>query len=97
MCRLLETRLIATFFNTHVVIVNLITHCDECVIMFMVMVCCSVVFVEMVASVERTHGITSGEVEIPYHCAVRVLAWFRFDISFAIVYVFDHMVGDRFW
>ena len=53
--------------------------------MLMVMVGCIVVFLGMVASVERTHGITSGEVELPYHCAVRVLAWFRFGITFAVV------------
>ena len=43
-------------------IVKLVIHCDECLIMLMVMVSCSVVFIEIVASVERTHGITSGEV-----------------------------------
>ena len=55
------------------------------VITFMVMVGCIVVFVEIVASVATIHDITSDEVELPYHCAVRVLAWFRFGITFAVV------------
>ena len=64
--------------------------------MLMVMVGCIVVFVGMVASAERTHGIMSGEVELPYHCAVRVPEWFRFGITLVIVCVFDHMVSDGF-